>query len=174
MPKTYEVTLNDNVVAKLQAIVGAGGGNSLISEEDFLTAIPQGSTINVDNLISFIQTNIANYDSLYGFMIPGIIHSSASTGSVTILDSNVKAYDSSSDALRIIDSCKSDIEATQFGGTFNNNFVSIRVDYDNYSENVQDYGVLIAIAETYDGCTSDFTYYPLTMDDILTFINVAE
>lgn len=174
MPKTYEVTLNDNVVAKLQAIVGGGSGNSLISKTDFLTAIPQGSTIDVDKLVSYIQTNIANYDSLYSFIIPGIIHSNTSTGSVTILDSNVKAYDSSSDAVGIITGCKTDIEATQFGGTFNNNFASIYVDYDSYNEYVNNYGVLMAVAETYDGCTSQFEYYPLTIDDILSFMNIAE
>lgn len=174
MPTSYTVTLNDNVVAKLQEIVGAGGGNSLISTTDFLTAIHQGSTIDVDKLVSYIQTNIEGYDSLYGFMIPGIIHSSASTGSVTILDSNVKDYDSSSDALSIITGCKTNIEATQFGGTLNNGFVTLGIDYDNYGENVVNYGVLMAIAETYDGCTSQFEYYPLTIDDILSFMNIAE
>ena len=35
---TYTYTLNDNVVKKLQDIVGGGGGNSLIATTDFLTA----------------------------------------------------------------------------------------------------------------------------------------
>lgn len=174
MSKSYTVTLNDNVVSKLQEIVGSGGGNSLIATTDFLNAIPQGSTIDVDKLDSYIQTNIEGYDSLYGFMIPGIIHSDVSTGSVTTLDSNVKAYDSSSDAVGIITNCKSEIEAIQFGGTLNNGFVILNIDYDNYYENVTGYGVLMAIAETYDGCTSEFEYYPLTIDDILSFMNIAE
>ena len=174
MSKSYTVTLNDNVVSKLQAIVGGGSGNSLVTKADIAQAIAEGSHFNVDNFITFVQSKSDNYATMTSINIQGIIAVRDGYGA------NIFSSDSVSYSGSIQDTLSNEklaIEEIAFPSSesydVTNNFITV----DNsgpsstgeYSYALSsDYVLLVLVCGL---SNEDTECYPITLDDVLTFID---
>lgn len=171
MSKSYTVTLNDNVVSKLQSIVG--GGNSLVTKSEVIQAISDDSRINVNNFISFVQSKSDNYENMTSIDIQGIISVRGGYGASVFGLDEVTYSGSVQD---ILSNELLAIEEISFNQTTYSN-ININITLDNSGpsstgeylyEIDHNYILLVLHCELLNGNKED---YPITLDDVLTFID---
>ena len=174
MSKDITYTLNDNVVAKLQAIVGGGEGNSLIAVEDFIEAV-DGKYINTEKLKVFLASKNENYNDFEHVEIPGILDF-IEDSDIELFGINDSRMSTSGYTLnQTLTVYKSDIEEfvadlTSFESSFNGSYGtdgSYLVQYalDNYIT------LYLRLSESQTYQTS---VYPLTLSDLASFLDAPQ
>jgi len=170
MSKSYTVVLNDNVVSKLQDIVG-GGSPAMVTFEEFSNTITSGSHFNVANFKAFLQSREIDVTKVTDFSIAGLCaYNFQYIFNKYVYDTSSYSYYYLSD---VLDNLETEIEQTTYSG-----YGAIQGEVGTGTSMPITFNGVLPLIMVYsvDNSVDPVTTYNeiITWDEVLSFIDIYE